>query len=377
MSLELFEEHRQNESHKTGAPQLLENGAAWILVNLGMVCHAIDTRSDGFAPRSHSEEYYRQALQLYEEYKQLATDSAAFLLRNMGVRFAFLRKHDEAKASFDAAEKIYRSLGQTEIENFAELRKSQAMLQLQLADSEHDQSQVLSPLESENLLHAQEELTALGEKVKKSCEAFQRQKQEVRSIKGGGGVKVAQELFEESHSILKKLLPMDSQINYSLAEMSSLYIQRGDKASATQAQAWLHHRGKTATRSWMESLEDNCDTTKQIARAALSAFTVKPMRLLCLDLDGTLLNKKHRVSAANAKAVATANANGYTIVLCTGRGLTMYMPTGDELGVTDDLFLVGFNGVVVHKLNCHGEIIDTFFETKLSQNSFGGLEHNQ
>ena len=64
--------------------------------------------------------------------------------------------------------------------------------------------------------------------------------------------------------------------------------------------------------------------------------------LLCLDLDGTLLGSDHRVSQANADAVAAAAATGWTIALSTGRGPTMYCPTARELGIVGrGLYLVG------------------------------------
>jgi 5-amino-6-(5-phospho-D-ribitylamino)uracil phosphatase len=43
--------------------------------------------------------------------------------------------------------------------------------------------------------------------------------------------------------------------------------------------------------------------------------------ILALDLDGTLLNSRREVSAANAKALDDARAAGMKVVVCTGRGL--------------------------------------------------------
>lgn len=107
---------------------------------------------------------------------------------------------------------------------------------------------------------------------------------------------------------------------------------------------------------------------QQLGRAwAFMERAYKPVKLLCIDLDGTLLNSEHRVSEANRKAVADASKAGFTIVICTGRGPTMYMPTGEELGISEDLYLVGYNGAVVHQLNIQGEVRKTYFETKLTK----------
>lgn len=44
-----------------------------------------------------------------------------------------------------------------------------------------------------------------------------------------------------------------------------------------------------------------------------------PFRLIALDLDGTLLDPQHRVSPANAAAVAACQASGAHVLICTGR----------------------------------------------------------
>lgn len=46
-----------------------------------------------------------------------------------------------------------------------------------------------------------------------------------------------------------------------------------------------------------------------------------PVRLLALDLDGTLLNTQKQVSARNRRALAAAAAAGVTVTPCSGRAL--------------------------------------------------------
>lgn len=72
------------------------------------------------------------------------------------------------------------------------------------------------------------------------------------------------------------------------------------------------------------------------------------VRLVALDMDGTLLNSRLEISEANKKAIALACENGARIVLCSGRpikGLVKYI---EELGLyNDEEFLIGFNGALV------------------------------
>lgn len=88
--------------------------------------------------------------------------------------------------------------------------------------------------------------------------------------------------------------------------------------------------------------------------------------MLCLDLDGTLFGSNHQVSQRNADAVAAASQAGYIVSLCSGRGPTMYVPTAEELGVHNNMFMVGYNGAVVFELDPKGRIVKKLFETKMS-----------
>ncbi len=42
--------------------------------------------------------------------------------------------------------------------------------------------------------------------------------------------------------------------------------------------------------------------------------------LIAIDLDGTLLDPKGRVSEANVEAITRARALGVEVTICTGRG---------------------------------------------------------
>merc|ERR1712176_1077978 len=44
----------------------------------------------------------------------------------------------------------------------------------------------------------------------------------------------------------------------------------------------------------------------------------------------------------------------------------MYVPTGEQLGVDRNLFMVGYNGAVVFEMNAKGHVVKSLFETKMS-----------
>lgn len=69
------------------------------------------------------------------------------------------------------------------------------------------------------------------------------------------------------------------------------------------------------------------------------------IRLLALDVDGTLLDSQHRLSTANRDAVRALAARGVRIALATGRRPSFVLPIAEELGC--DPVLIACNGAVV------------------------------
>jgi 5-amino-6-(5-phospho-D-ribitylamino)uracil phosphatase len=64
---------------------------------------------------------------------------------------------------------------------------------------------------------------------------------------------------------------------------------------------------------------------------------VPPIRLIALDLDGTLLDPSDAISPANRAAVAAARAAGVRVIFVTGRGAHDPLRFARELGLTDPL----------------------------------------
>ncbi|HVP55221.1 MAG TPA: Cof-type HAD-IIB family hydrolase [Candidatus Eisenbacteria bacterium] len=70
----------------------------------------------------------------------------------------------------------------------------------------------------------------------------------------------------------------------------------------------------------------------------------RPIRLIAIDLDGTLLNSKVELSQANRDALRRAHAAGIEIVLGTGRRHDFALPIALSLGF--DLWLFSSNGAI-------------------------------
>jgi Cof subfamily protein (haloacid dehalogenase superfamily) len=73
--------------------------------------------------------------------------------------------------------------------------------------------------------------------------------------------------------------------------------------------------------------------------------TPTPVRLLAIDIDGTLLDSAGRLPDPHRRAVADAAENGIAIVLATGRAMHFTQPVAAALGIP--LALIVNNGAVV------------------------------
>jgi Cof subfamily protein (haloacid dehalogenase superfamily) len=71
---------------------------------------------------------------------------------------------------------------------------------------------------------------------------------------------------------------------------------------------------------------------------------ILPVRLIAIDIDGTLLNSQFQISAANLAALRKAHESGIEIILVTGRRHTFAMPIAEVVGFP--LWLISSNGAV-------------------------------
>jgi len=73
-----------------------------------------------------------------------------------------------------------------------------------------------------------------------------------------------------------------------------------------------------------------------------------PIRLLAIDIDGTLINPQFQISPADLAAVRRAHEEGVEVVLATGRRHRFAMPIAQQLGF--DHWLISSNGAVTRSL---------------------------
>jgi Cof subfamily protein (haloacid dehalogenase superfamily) len=73
-----------------------------------------------------------------------------------------------------------------------------------------------------------------------------------------------------------------------------------------------------------------------------------PIRLLAVDIDGTLLNPEFQISEADLAALRRAQQEGVEVVLVTGRRHTFALPIAQQLGF--DLWLISSNGAITRSL---------------------------
>jgi len=74
-----------------------------------------------------------------------------------------------------------------------------------------------------------------------------------------------------------------------------------------------------------------------------------PIRLLAVDIDGTLLNPQFSISDADLYAVRRAHEQGVEIIVVTGRRHTFALPIVQQLGF--DLWVISSNGAVTRSLS--------------------------
>jgi Cof subfamily protein (haloacid dehalogenase superfamily) len=72
------------------------------------------------------------------------------------------------------------------------------------------------------------------------------------------------------------------------------------------------------------------------------------MRLLAVDIDGTLLNPQFQISDGDLAAMRRAHHEGVEVILVTGRRHAFALPIAQQLGF--DLWLISSNGAVTRSL---------------------------
>ena len=68
------------------------------------------------------------------------------------------------------------------------------------------------------------------------------------------------------------------------------------------------------------------------------------VKLIAIDMDGTLLNSQKEIPEENIKAIQDAAAAGIKIVLCTGRPRSGIVPHFEKLGLSEEEYIIMNNG---------------------------------
>jgi hydroxymethylpyrimidine pyrophosphatase-like HAD family hydrolase len=90
-----------------------------------------------------------------------------------------------------------------------------------------------------------------------------------------------------------------------------------------------------------------------------SAAVLRHIRLLVLDVDGTLTNSRHEVDAATCAAVARVRAAGIRVLLATGRRYRDTLPIAARVGV--DGPLITASGALVKRPTDHATVFRAAF----------------
>ncbi|QMU09095.1 sugar-phosphatase [Levilactobacillus suantsaii] len=75
------------------------------------------------------------------------------------------------------------------------------------------------------------------------------------------------------------------------------------------------------------------------------------IKLIAIDIDGTLLNENNELAPATIDAVKAAESQGIKVVLCSGRPLSGVAPYIKKLGISgDDQYAITYNGSVAQSV---------------------------
>jgi hypothetical protein len=92
---------------------------------------------------------------------------------------------------------------------------------------------------------------------------------------------------------------------------------------------------------------------RQEATTAMLEFCGMPIRLIAIDLDGTLLDSRSEVSRANREALAAASARGVEIAVATGR--RSHAARNYIQPIPCPVTLISSNGALI--TSSHGEVL--------------------
>lgn len=87
------------------------------------------------------------------------------------------------------------------------------------------------------------------------------------------------------------------------------------------------------------------------------------IKLVAIDLDGTLLNSQHKISPAVKEAISLAKQKNIHVVLASGRPYLGIQPYLKELGLdTPSNYCISNNGSVIHQANDGSHLVENLLD---------------
>lgn len=80
------------------------------------------------------------------------------------------------------------------------------------------------------------------------------------------------------------------------------------------------------------------------------------IKLIAIDIDGTLINSEGKILQENIEALQYAKDKGAKIVICTGRPYITAKQIVDQLAFSDEDYMINFNGGQIRKARS-GELV--------------------
>lgn len=112
-----------------------------------------------------------------------------------------------------------------------------------------------------------------------------------------------------------------------------------------------------------------------MAHLANKSFVRKSrmIKLIAIDVDGTLLNSKHELSESNKEWIQIAAQKGAILALASGRPISGLLDVFKQLEIDpSNHYLIGFNGAVVAKASDNSVIFERTIDLNLAKSI---LEH--